>query len=315
MKHESDDMRLKTFGPIVLFVLLALTFDARAQQSETSVAPSPAWNDNSLITVQKDSGDPIHSGDVKIEFYGHDAFKITSPAGLTVLTDPWRNDPTGLYPKWFLNEFPALRVNIVLSTHAHFDHDAVERPNGLVVLERLVGQFKLGDIEITGLADKHQCQSTADHKSDRASTDLKVETCPPNNVIGFDNAIQIIETGRLRIAIWGDNRGVPDRSLDHYLKNVDVLILPIETILTRAEVDAIVRKYDPKAVIPAHYFLNGLTTDISGLESADGWVNGQEKVHHVDVRRLDRADLTLNTAELKGSHHRVYYFGDHFEKK
>ena len=74
-------------------------------------------------------------------------------------------------------------------------------------------------------------------------------------------------------------------------------------------------KYDPKAVIPAHYFLNGLTTDVSGLESADGWVNDQEKIHHADVRRLDRADLTLNAAELKGSHHRVYYFGNHFEKK
>jgi L-ascorbate metabolism protein UlaG (beta-lactamase superfamily) len=134
-------------------------------------------------------------------------------------------------------------------------------------------------------------------------------------VIGFDNAIQIIETGGLRIAIWGDNRGVPDPSLDHYLKSVDALILPIETILTRAEVDAIVRKYDPKVVIPAHYFLNGLTTDVSGLESADGWVNDQEKVHHADVRRLDRADLTLNAAELKGSHHRVHYFGNYFEKK
>jgi L-ascorbate metabolism protein UlaG (beta-lactamase superfamily) len=308
-------MRLKTFAPIVLFFLLALTFGARAQKSETSPAPSPAWNDNSLITVQKDGGDPTRSGDVKIEFYGHDAFKITSPAGLTVLTDPWRNDATGLYPKWFLNEFPALRVDIVLSTHAHFDHDAVERPNGLVFLERLVGQFKLGDIEVTGLADKHQCQSTPPEKPDRAAADFLVETCPPNNVIGFDNAIQIIKTGGLRIAIWGDNRGVPDPSLDHYLKNVDVLVLPIETILTPAEVDAIVRKYDPKAVIPAHYFLSGLTTDVSGLESADGWVNDQEKVHHADVRRLDSAGMTLNSAELKGAHHRVYYFGNHFEKK
>jgi hypothetical protein len=123
---------------------------ACAQQSETSAAPSPAWNDNSLIKIQKDGGDGTRSGDVKIEFYGHDAFKITSPAGLTILTDPWRNDPTVLYPKWFLNEFPALRVDIVLSTHAHFDHDAVERPNGLVVLERLTGQFKLGDIEVNG---------------------------------------------------------------------------------------------------------------------------------------------------------------------
>lgn len=310
-------MGLKTLAPIVLFVLSTFTCGARAQQSERSVAPSPspAWNDNSLITVQKTGGDPAGPGEVKIEFYGHDAFKITSPVGLTVLTDPWRNDSTGDYPKWFLTEFPAIRVDIVLSTHAHFDHDAVERPKGLMVLERLVGQFKLGDIEITGLADKHKCDPTADRKADSAPGSFHAETCPPNNVIGFDNAIQIIETGGLRIAVWGDNRPLPDPSLDHSLRNVGVLILPVETILTRTEADAIVRKYDPKAVIPAHYFVKGLTTDTSGLDSADGWVNEQEKAPDADVRRLDSAELTLNAAELKGAHHRVYYFGNHFEKK
>ena len=134
-------------------------------------------------------------------------------------------------------------------------------------------------------------------------------------MIGFDNAIELIETGGLRIAVWGDNRATPDPLLDHYLKNVDVLILPIESILTRAEVDGIVGKYNPKVVIPAHYFVTGLTTDVSGLESADGWVNDQEKIPHADVRRLDRADLKLNASELEGAHHRVYYFGNHFEKK
>jgi hypothetical protein len=58
-----------------------------------------------------------------------------------------------------------------------------------------------------------------------------------------------------------------------------------------------------------------LTTDVSGLDSADGWVSEREKVPDADVRRLDNAELTLNAAELKGSHHRVYYFGNHFEKK
>jgi L-ascorbate metabolism protein UlaG (beta-lactamase superfamily) len=303
-------MRLKTLAAIVSYVLLALNDGGHAQQSARSVDTSPAWNDNTLIAVQQKGGDPTRSGDVKIEFYGHDAFKVTSPAGLTVLTDPWRNDATGLYPKWFLSEFPAIRVDIVLSTHAHFDHDAVERPKALMVLERLVGRFKIGDIELTGLADKHKCEPPPADDPKSAS-----ETCPPNNVIAFDNAIQIIKTGGLQIALWGDNRATPDPFLDHYLKNVDVLILPVESILTRAEVDAIVGKYDPKTVIPAHYSVTGLTTRVSGLESADGWVNYEEKVHHVEVRRLDRADLTLNAAELKGAHHRVYYFGSHVEKK
>jgi hypothetical protein len=111
--HETreDDMRLKTLAPIVLFVLLTLTCDGRAQQSGKSVASSPAWNDNSLITVQQMRGDPARPGDVKIEFYGHDAFKITSPTGLRVRTDSWRNDSTGLYPNWFLNEFPPIRID------------------------------------------------------------------------------------------------------------------------------------------------------------------------------------------------------------
>ena len=305
-------MRVKAFASLVWFAVLVLMLGVCAQQSKNSAAPYSAWNDNSLIAVQKHGGDPAHPGDVGIEFYGHDAFKITSPAGLTVLTDPWRNDPTELYPKWFLTDFPAIRVDIVLSTHAHFDHDAVERPNGLVVLERLAGQFRLGDVEIVGLADKHKCEPTPDQG---ASTGSRTETCPPNNVIGLDNAVQIIETGGLRIAVWGDNRAVPDPSLDHSLTNVDVLILPVENVLTRDEVDAILRKYDPKAVIPAHYFLNGLTKDASGLKSVEGWVHDQEKIHPRDVRRLDRAAWKFSRASLEGAHHRVYYFGNHFEKK
>jgi L-ascorbate metabolism protein UlaG (beta-lactamase superfamily) len=305
MLGESFGIKTRELRPAssLLFALLTLTFAARAQQSDTAAVSSPAWNDNALIAIQQRGGDPTHPGDVKIEFFGHDAFKIRSPEGLTVLTDPWRNDLTGAYPKWFLHEFPAIRVDIVLSTHAHFDHDAVERPRGLVVLERLVGQYRLGDVEIVGLADKHVCDAA------------HAETCPPNNVIGFDNAIQIIQTGGLRIAIWGDNRAVPNPSLDRYLKNVDVLVLPVENVLTRSEADAILRKYDPKAVIPSHYLVRGLTADGSGLESADGWVEEQEKAHPADVRRLDRAELTLSPDVLKGSHHRIYYFGNHFEKE
>ncbi len=63
-------MGVKTLASIVLFVVLALASDARAQQSGKSVPPSPAWNDNSLIAVQKTGGDPTRAGDVKIESMG-----------------------------------------------------------------------------------------------------------------------------------------------------------------------------------------------------------------------------------------------------
>lgn len=57
---------------------------------------------------------------------GHNAFKITSPAGLTVLTDPWRNDTTGAYPKWFLNEFPAIRGAAEFSSRARSQESLAE---------------------------------------------------------------------------------------------------------------------------------------------------------------------------------------------
>ncbi len=115
-------MRLTTLAAIVSFVLLIWSDCALGRQSGRSVDSSPAWKDDTLIAVQKKAGAPTRSGDVKIEFYGHETCKFTSPAGLTVLTNPWGNDATGVYPKWFLSEFPAIRVDIVLSTHAHFDH-------------------------------------------------------------------------------------------------------------------------------------------------------------------------------------------------
>lgn len=305
MGLRANGHMLKTFISAAL-VFLAGVVSAQAQKPEAAAAASPPWNDNSLIEIQKKGGDPARVGDVTLEFFGHNAFKITSPAGLSVLTDPWRNDASGAYPKWFLNKFPALRVDIVLTTHAHFDHDAVDLPQGLMVLERLVGRFTLGDVEITGLADKHQCEPSSDQKSGPA--------CPPNNEMDLDNAIQIIATGGLRIALWGDNRAVPDPSLDRYLRNVDVLILPVDTVLSRPEVDAIVRKYEPKAIVPSHYFVEGLTTTTSGVESADSWVKDQEN-HHAEVRRLSRPELTLNPAELNGSHARIYYFGNHIENE
>jgi hypothetical protein len=95
LETREDEMRLKAFASPVMLVFFAIAFRAGAQRSGTYAA----WNDNSLITVQKAGGDPSLLGDVKIEFCGHDAFRITSSAGLTVLSDPWRNDPTGVLRK------------------------------------------------------------------------------------------------------------------------------------------------------------------------------------------------------------------------
>jgi L-ascorbate metabolism protein UlaG (beta-lactamase superfamily) len=293
--------------------LMAPADHASAQVLDGSRAFTFPENDNQLIALQRAGGDPAKPGPVKIEFYGHDAFKITSPLGMTVLFDPWRNDPTGFWGKWFFTDFPEIKVDIAVSTHAHFDHDATHRPHSFMVMDRPVGEYRFSDVKLTGLADKHQCAGPEHHKWDQISAAARLQTCPPNNPLAFDNMIQVLETGGLKIAVWGDNRPRPGADLDRYLENVDVLILPIDdtgTLLTYPEINAVIARYKPKAIIPAHYLINGLSTDVSGFETADGWVTTQR-----DVRGVSNGEITLTPSDLGGASQRVYYFGGGYKTK
>lgn len=62
---------------------------------------------------------------------------------------------------WIPNEAPLVHVDAVLSMHAHFDHDAIDKPRADMVLVRMAGTFTLGDVTITGWADKHRCRRRA----------------------------------------------------------------------------------------------------------------------------------------------------------
>jgi hypothetical protein len=168
-----------------------------------------------------------------------------------------------------------------------------------MVLKRPIGEFRLADVQLTGLADKHQCHSEGQQKWDQITVEFGFPTCPPNNPLAFDNTIQIVETGGLRITVWGNNRPEPDAHLDKMLANLDVFILPVdgtEHILTYREVNAIIARYHPKAVIPAHYLVKGAESVLSGLKSANEWVATPR-----DVRRIADGKLDLTPADLKAA--------------
>ena len=279
--------------------------------TQAAQADSKSWtfkeNNNNVIEAQKNGGDPSKAGDVAIDFYGHMAFKITSPNGLTILIDPWRNDPSGAWGLWFPSEFPAIPVDMVLSTHAHFDHDAVYRPHAIQVLERLTGEYKLGDVSVTGLADKHMCQAKGWYKWTDAAQEFGQDFCPPNNFLHMDNFIQVIETGGLKIAHWGDNRPVPSKHIEAILKTVDVLIMNIDGsqhILSYDDIDAALGRYKPNVIIPGHYYTKGASSVLTTLSSADEWVDRQK-----NVSKLETSRLVLNPEKVKQLKQQVYYFG------
>ena len=115
-------------------------------------------NHNRMIDLQRQKLGPS-DGPVELAFFGRSAFRITSPAGVTVMLDPWRNLPTRRWD-WYFHDFPQTAVDIGVSTHAHFDHDALHRLDAHVLLDRLIGSYEFADVKITGIADKHATDSS-----------------------------------------------------------------------------------------------------------------------------------------------------------
>ncbi len=83
-------------------------------------------NHNQMIDLQAATSPP-RDGPVEAAFYGSYAFTISSTRGVSVMIDPWRNHPS-LAWDWYFKDFPLTAVDVGISTHAHFDHNALQRP-------------------------------------------------------------------------------------------------------------------------------------------------------------------------------------------
>jgi len=284
------------------FYVLATCMNANAE--------SEAWkqhtNNNHVLSIQTAGGNPKLEGDVKIDFYGHAAFQITSPGGLKILFDPWRNDPSGAWGRWFPEAFPSIETDVVLSTHAHFDHDAIYSPVASMVLDRMAGVWELADVRIIGLADKHVCISPGVHPWHKAFDEVGTDGCPPNNPGHMDNVIFIIQTGGKRIAIWGDNRADPPPGILAQLSDLDMLILPIDSsehLLSYEQSDTLVNLLKPKLVIPAHYLTDGVSSILSTLGDAKTWID-----RHSSTQPITGPSLLLNSASLVNRDRHIMYF-------
>ncbi len=284
---------------------------ATSFSSTTAKAQSTDWkqpgNNNHVIELQEKSDFP--AGEVGFDFYGHCALKVTSPGGASVLFDPWRDDPSGAWGLWYKYKFPETTVDITMSTHTHFDHDAIDRPNSTMVLDRMVGTFEFTDLKITGFADKHACVAPGWYPWTNALKEFGVEACPPNNVGHMDMVTYVVETGGIRTLIWGDNRHNPADGFWEAIGRVDVLTLPVdgsEHILSYDQANAIVDRIKPKVVIPTHYLGETTTYTLSTLQPADAWVKAQ-KSH----KTLDGPSMKLASADVAGMDKEFMYFGHH----
>ncbi|MGI9423753.1 MAG: MBL fold metallo-hydrolase [Hyphomicrobiaceae bacterium] len=278
-----------------------------------------AWqrttNHNRMIELQSQPVNPAENGALELAYFGASCFQLTSPAGVTVMIDPWRNHPSGKWD-WYRGDFPVVPVDIVCSTHAHFDHDAVHKPDANVVLDRPIGEYRFADIKITCIADKHCSVAPPGSVYDWPEMYLKtagIDARPPNNPRQFDNTIIIVEAGGLRTMHWGDNRPDPNPHVWDMIGQVDIALLPIDAsmhILSYEQADELAARIGAKVVVPHHYFIWDLVQRGSTLQPADAYAAARDHIKSEGPR------YTLDKAMIADWTSKVIHFGDHvaFEK-
>ena len=272
-------------------------------------------NHNRMMELQRTSMKG-GEGSVKIDYFGSSAFRITSPSGITLMIDPWRNHPSRKWD-WYFDDFPLTEVDIGISSHAHFDHDALHLLDAHVLLDRLIGTYTFGDIKITGIADKHATDSSAavyDFKRIIKEFD-NIDITPPNNPRSWDHCLLLIETGGLKILAWGDNRHNPPEEVWGAVNNVDIVLLPIDDsqhVISFPHAEEIIQRLSPSVIIPHHYYIFDVTVRQSTLQPADGWLSTQS-----NVVRLTSPSANYHPKDLIHAKNRIDFFDGHvaFDKK
>ncbi len=265
-------------------------------------------NHNRMIELQADTSAP-RDGPVELAYYGSSAFKITSPRGVSVMIDPWRNHPSRTWD-WYFRDFPITAVDVGISTHAHFDHDALHRLDAHVLLDRLIGMYRFGDLTVYGLADKHAIDSSCAiydfNKIHQLLHGTDIE--PPDNPRSWDHCLIVVETGGMRIVHWGDNRHNPPVSIWKALGHIDIALLPIDGsqhVMGHVHVESIIEQLNPRVIVPHHYYIWDMTQRQSTLLPADDWVDSRSSAERVAGPRK-----TYHIAEIDKLERAIHFFGD-----
>ena len=203
---------------------------------------------------------------VRLTYFGHCAFRWETAGGITVVADPYRNE-AGRY--WFTRLFPEVRCDLGLISHAHFDHDAVERLPEAASILRMPAEFAAGDLQIRGVGDFH---------SGRA------------RLRDFPNVMFRLESGGVSFLHIGDNRAEWPAEVSHAVGNIDVLLITVDDsnhLLSHEQVDTLVERLNPRVVIPMHYAIAGLHSAECELLPPEGWLERQRAVRRLESYRFE----------------------------
>ncbi|ADV65013.1 MBL fold metallo-hydrolase [Desulfurococcus mucosus] len=201
---------------------------------------------------------------VRVSWHGHACVSILRDNGYTITIDPHDGYSIGI-------KRPEVKADLVLVTHDHFDHNAVDvvsKSGKTRVLKSFRGEAVVDDVRIRGFRTFHD-----KYKGKRRG----------------ENTVYIVEVDGKRIAHLGDLGDIPDASVLSALKGVDLLITPVGGTFTiePGEAWSIIEEVKPLNVLPIHYWITGVTLPLKPIDEFLKAVKGYSVV------RLDSNSFTL----------------------
>jgi L-ascorbate metabolism protein UlaG (beta-lactamase superfamily) len=214
---------------------------------------------------------------VDVTYIGHASFLWTAPDDTRVLIDPYQDPEEG--PAWFEDDFPSVVADLAVSTHDHFDHNAVDKVPGSPVLLIGPGEFETPGIRVTAVPEVHASKWV------------------------MPNSLVVVESGGVKFVHCGDNRFDLDQQAVEAVGQVDVVMVAVDDsqhLMTWDEVWHLAMDFSPRVIVPMHYLLPGVVKASSTLLGIENWLAYLSD--DVIVRRLDGPKFTFSKTVLPQSH-------------
>ncbi|HPD56923.1 MAG TPA: MBL fold metallo-hydrolase [Smithellaceae bacterium] len=205
---------------------------------------------------------------MKIKWYGHAAFKITTDKGIRMIIDPYEPGAyNGALSYGKIDE----EADIVLTSHDHADHNYTKTIAGGYALIDKAGEYDLQGIKIKAFSSFHDATSGKERGV---------------------NLIFVIAVDGLNLVHTGDIGHDLDDDMLKKIGKVDIVLLPVGGFFT---IDAdqaakMISALAPRVTIPMHY-----KTDKCGfpIAPAEEFTKGKN-----NVRVLDKSEVEIRKENL-----------------
>jgi len=205
---------------------------------------------------------------MKIKWYGHATFGITTDSGVRIITDPYvagSFDGAVKYP-------PVTdKFDIALQSHGHADHAGADKVPGKPTVVEGPGTHDVKNIEFKGVKTYHDSSKGTERG---------------------ENTVFTFEADGVRVCFCGDlgHALTPEQAAE--IGEVDVILVPVGGYFTIDAKDAwsVVDALNASVVVPMHYKTEHLDFPIAPLEP---FVEGKD-----NVERPGTTEFEIRGADL-----------------